>query len=84
MECYPVFQAWNSSLKPILLAIVLFNSLAWLSMNWWLSSFAYRISLSAWTFFMAGIALILVALITISIQTYRAANANPVESLKSE
>ncbi|MCW5910492.1 MAG: ABC transporter permease [Cyclobacteriaceae bacterium] len=73
-----------SSLKPIFIAIIVFSPATWFAMNWWLNSFAYRVSLSTWTFFMAGIVLIAVALITISIQTYRAANANPVDSLRNE
>jgi ABC-type antimicrobial peptide transport system permease subunit len=73
-----------SSLKPILLGIILFSPLTWLAMNWWLRSYAYRISLNAWMFFIAGAALLLIAVLTISIQTYRAANANPVNSLRNE
>lgn len=73
-----------SSLKPILLGIILFSPVTWLAMNWWLKSYAYRISLNAWIFFIAGVALLLIAVLTISIQTYRAANANPVNSLRNE
>lgn len=73
-----------SSLKPILLGIMLFSPVTWLAMNWWLKSYAYRISLNAWIFFIAGVALLLIAMLTISIQTYRAANANPINSLRNE
>lgn len=73
-----------SSLKPIVLGIIVFSPLTWLSMNWWLNSYAHRITLSVWIFLVAGMALILIALLTIGVQTYRAANTNPVNSLRNE
>jgi putative ABC transport system permease protein len=72
------------SLKPITIAIILFSPMGWWSMNWWLQSFDYRISLSAWIFILAGAAILTIALITIIIQTFRAASANPVNSLRTE
>jgi putative ABC transport system permease protein len=53
-------------------------------MNLWLQSFAYRIGISWWVFVAAGAAAILIALVTVSFQTLRAAIANPVKSLRSE
>jgi len=53
-------------------------------MNKWLQSFAYRINISWWIYFVAGITAIIIALITISFQAIKAAVANPVESLRSE
>lgn len=73
-----------SSLKPILIAIVLFTPQAWFAMNWYLSSFAYRISLSGWIFLASALVMITIALLTIGLQTMRAASANPVESLRNE
>jgi hypothetical protein len=59
-------------------------SVAWLAMNDWLNDFAYRIHISGWVFVMAGLAAILIALITVSFQAIKAAVANPVKSLRSE
>jgi putative ABC transport system permease protein len=53
-------------------------------MDRWLQDFAYRTSLSAGTFILAGVLAIGIALLTISIQSIRAALANPVRSLRSE
>lgn len=72
------------SLKPILLAIVLFTPQAWLAMNWWLQSFEYRITLNAGVFLLAGTSILAIAWITIVVQTFGAARANPVKSLRTE
>ena len=50
----------------------------------WLSSFAFRIDLSSWIFVLAGALAVLIAWLTVSIQTFRAASAHPVEALRSE
>ena len=56
----------------------------WFVMNGWLHDFAYRINISWWIFLIAGLAAILIALITISFQAIKAALANPVKSLRTE
>jgi putative ABC transport system permease protein len=53
-------------------------------MNKWLQDFAYRISIPWWAFAMAGMLMIVVALLTISLQSVKAALMNPVKSLRSE
>jgi putative ABC transport system permease protein len=53
-------------------------------MNKWLQNFAFRIQLSWWMFIIAGIVTLSIALITVSIQTYKAAKGNPVKSLRTE
>ena len=68
--------------------VVAANILAWpvayLLMKNWLASFAYRIDLEWWMFGIAGILALLVSLFTISLQTIKAARANPAVSLKYE
>jgi putative ABC transport system permease protein len=71
-------------LKLVLIASLIAFPVAWWAMNQWLQSFAYRIGISWWVFVVAGITAILIALVTVSIQTIRAAVANPVKSLRSE
>jgi putative ABC transport system permease protein len=71
-------------LKPVLIAVVIASGLAWYMMREWLDYFAYRISLQWWMFALAGAAAILIAVLTVSYQSVRAALANPVRSLKTE
>jgi ABC-type antimicrobial peptide transport system permease subunit len=58
--------------------------LGWYLMNGWLSGFAYRIPLSWWIFVLAGGLAGVIALLTVSFQSVKAALANPVKSLRSE
>jgi putative ABC transport system permease protein len=53
-------------------------------MNKWLEGFAYKTTLSWWIFALAGVSALLIALLTVSWQSFRAAVANPVEALKEE
>jgi putative ABC transport system permease protein len=53
-------------------------------MQKWLQDFAYRINIEWWVFAIAGVAALLIAFITISFQSIKAAVANPVKSLRSE
>lgn len=73
-----------SSLKPILIAIVIFSPQAWFAMNWWLSSYPYRISFGVFTIPLAACAMVLLAVLITSLQTIRAARTNPVNSLRNE
>ncbi|MBK1441167.1 ABC transporter permease [Parapedobacter sp. ISTM3] len=58
--------------------------LAYYFMQDWLNGFAYRIDLSAWLFLAVMLAALAIALTTIGVRVYRAAIANPVESLRDE
>jgi putative ABC transport system permease protein len=53
-------------------------------MTKWLQDFAYRIDITWWMIAAAGIVAIVIALITISFQSIKAAMANPVKSLRAE
>jgi len=57
---------------------------SWFLMHTWLSGFAYRIGSYWWVFLAAGVMAVVVAIITISFQSIRAAITNPVKSLRSE
>jgi putative ABC transport system permease protein len=57
---------------------------AWWAMYKWLETFAYRTEISWWIFLVAGAVALAIALLTVSVQTIRAAVANPIESLRSE
>jgi len=70
--------------KWVAVAFIIAAPVAYYAMNRWLENFAYKISLSWWIFALAGFAVLLIALLTVSLQTYRAANKNPVEALRYE
>ena len=57
---------------------------SWWAMYKWLETFAYRTEISWWIFLVAGAVALVIALLTVSIQTIRAALANPIKSLRSE
>ena len=67
----------------VLSAIIAFPAAAW-AMNNWLLGYTYRITIGWWVFIAAGVLSILIALLTISFQSIKAAIANPVTSLRSE
>ena len=71
-------------LKLVVIAIIIASPLAWYFMNKWLQDFAYRINIGWLVFILAGLAAVLLALLTISLQAMKAAMANPVKSLRSE
>jgi len=71
-------------IKLVLISTIVASPLAWYSMSQWLQSFAYRINIHWWVFAIAGTAAIAIALVTVSIQSIKAAMANPAKSLKSE
>ncbi len=68
----------------ILLANLLAWPLAWFFMNKWLDSFAYHIDMDLAIYFLSAIAAILLALVTVSTQTIRAAMTNPSNTLRYE
>lgn len=70
--------------KWVLISIVIATPVTWFVLNNWLSNFAYRIILSWWIFVLSGLIVLLVALLTVSIQSWRAASRNPVEALRYE
>ncbi len=71
-------------IRLVFIAFIVATPLAWWVMNKWLEDFAYRTALSWWLFPVSGLIIILIALITLSIQTIRTAVANPINALRSE
>jgi putative ABC transport system permease protein len=71
-------------LKLVMLSLLVAFPVAWLAMNKWLEGFAYKIDLEWWMFAVAGLATVLIAWLTVSWQSIRAALANPVQSLRTE
>ena len=71
-------------IKLILIAFVIAVPIAWYVMARWLQGFAYKTSISVTVFIYAGMAAMVIALLTVSFESIRAAMANPTKSLKSE
>ncbi len=69
-------------LKLVLLAVVIASPVAWLLMHKYLQGFAYRIHISWWVFVLSAVATLLIAFITVSFQSVKAAMAKPADSLK--
>lgn len=70
--------------RQVALAFVLACPLAWYVMHEWLSAFEYRIPLGAGVFMLAGAMVLLLALLTVSYQSVKAAMFNPIDSLRIE
>jgi putative ABC transport system permease protein len=70
--------------KLVILGFVIAIPIAWYGMNQWLADFAYRIEIGPGIFALAGGAALVIALLTVSWQSIKAAVANPVDSLRNE
>jgi putative ABC transport system permease protein len=68
----------------VLTAFVIAAPLAWMAMSNWLQKFAYRTDISWWVFAITVIVAVAAALLTVSVQSIRAAMTNPVKSLRTE
>jgi ABC-type antimicrobial peptide transport system permease subunit len=71
-------------IKLVVIALVIASPIAWYFMNEWLQDFSYKVSISWWLFVVAGVAAVLIALVTVSFQSIKAAMTNPVKALRSE
>ena len=68
----------------VFFAFILAIPAAWFATSKWLENFAYRIDINWWVFALAGVLVLLIALLTVSFQAIKAAVANPVKSLRTE
>jgi predicted permease len=71
-------------LKPVLLSVVIAFPVSWWLMLHWLKEYEYKINIHWWVFVLAGLLVLLIAFVTVSFQSIRAAIANPVKSLRTE
>lgn len=79
-----IWQLSNQFVRWIVAANIIAWPLAWFGMNKWLQNFAYPTKMSIWIFIISGVIAFLIALITVSFRTIKAANSNPVKALKYE
>jgi putative ABC transport system permease protein len=71
-------------MKLVAIAFLVATPLAWWIMSKWLQNFVYRVDFSWWIFAVAGAAALMIALITVSFQSVKAALSNPASSLRSD
>jgi len=71
-------------LKLMLLAYVIGFSVAWYFAHKWLDDFAFKTTLSWWIFALSGVSMMIVGMLVLVLRTFRAATANPVDSLRAE
>ena len=82
---YNIWAMLNRDLvKLALVAVVFAAPISWYVMNKWLGNFEYKITIGWEIFAFAGVICLLIALLTVSYHSLRAAFANPVESLRNE
>ncbi len=68
----------------VVIAFVPAGLISWYIMSRWLQGFAYRTEINVWIFALAGMLTVVTTLLTVSWQSWRAANTNPVEALRYE
>jgi putative ABC transport system permease protein len=68
----------------IVISFIIACPIAWYAMHKWLENYAYKTTLSWWVFAVAGLTALIIALLTVSWQSWRAATRNPVEALRYE
>ena len=79
-----LWQFNRASLKVAILCSAVAMPVAYYIMNRWLESFTLRIPLSAWVFIVAFALIILMTVVIVTMQSYRAANSNPIDCVRAE
>ena len=74
----------RDTLKMVIISILLAVPISYYFMQEWLANFAYRVDISLFIFFAASVLAVVIAIITVSLQSFQAAVANPVKSLRYE
>jgi putative ABC transport system permease protein len=75
---------YRDFVKLVIVAILVAWPLAYLAMNKWLEGYPFKVGIQWWMFAVPSLAVLLVALLTVSFQALKAALANPANSLRSE
>lgn len=74
----------RSYLRMLSICFVIATPLAWYAVHAWLQNFAYKTPMYVWVYAAAFVIVALITIATVTYQNWRAANANPVESIKTE
>lgn len=68
----------------VFISFIIFSPIAYIGIEKWLQSFTYATEINLVSFAVAGLIVLVVSLLTVSLQSIRSAVANPVQSLKYE
>jgi putative ABC transport system permease protein len=71
-------------IRPVFVSFLIATPVAYYLLQKWLESYAFRITLNPWMFVLPALLVLVVAILTISTQTMKAASANPAKSLRAE
>lgn len=71
-------------LKLIAVSFILAIPISYSIINWWLNNFAFKVNIGVLSFIIGGLIVAVIALLSVSYQSIKAANSNPVDSLKYE
>ncbi len=71
-------------IKLVLLSVIIASPIAWWAMSKWLQGYTYHITVEWWVFLLAGFGAVIIAVLTVSYQSVKAALMNPAKSLKTE
>jgi putative ABC transport system permease protein len=71
-------------LKLVMISIFIAIPIGWYIMSNWLENFAYRTTIAGWMFLAASLIVIVIAMVTVSLEAIKASLTNPVDSLRSE
>jgi len=79
-----IFSLVKEFTKWVVIANIIAWPFAWFFSDMWLNSFAYRTEISIWIFIVSGSSALLIAVITVGFQAYKAAIASPINAIKYE
>lgn len=80
-----ILEMFNKAyLKIVAICFIVAAPVAWYGVHQWLESFAYKTPVYWWVFVLAFLVVALITLATVSFQNWKAANDNPIKSLRSE
>jgi len=71
-------------IRPVIISFLIATPVIYYLLEKWLDNYAFKISINPWMFILPAILILLIALVTISTQTIKAASENPVKSLRTE
>lgn len=71
-------------IRPVIISFLIATPIIYYLLEKWLDNYAFKISINPWMFILPAILILLIALVTISTQTIKAASENPVKSLRTE
>jgi len=78
------FQLSKEYITLVAISFLIASPIAWYAMKIWLRNYAYRTNIGWWAFALAGVLVIVIAMLAVGFQSYKVASKNPVEALRYE